>query len=197
MFPIEAGDINPESRIIPHLPGERLSPLGWVPCPGSPHLPSKLPLPPPSLCGLDLENVLTGSLVPLPGPVSAAVVRRAAGRREPPGHAHRVLQHAHEPAGQDLPLPTPPGLLQGAPGRPQAPHGQPVSGLLPAAPRRVGEAMGWRTLPWRGRDFPQVTDEGTAAQRGEATCPKVTHLEGGPCDLEPPSILCMSPPGPL
>lgn len=74
MFPIEAGDINPEDRIIPHLPGEGLSHLGGVTCPGSPHLPSKLPPLPLPLLGLDLENVLTVSLVPLPDPVSTEVV---------------------------------------------------------------------------------------------------------------------------
>ena len=37
MFPIEAGDINPENRIIPHLPGEEWaeSPV-WAPLPRLP-----------------------------------------------------------------------------------------------------------------------------------------------------------------
>lgn len=74
MFPIEAGDINPQNRIIPHLPGEGLSPRGGVTCPGSPPLPSKLPPLPSPLLGLDLENVLTASVVPLPDPVSTEVV---------------------------------------------------------------------------------------------------------------------------
>lgn len=58
MFPIEAGEINPESRIIPHLPGEAgpgasrcphlPGPSHLPPPPGVPHLPgpSHLPSPP-------------------------------------------------------------------------------------------------------------------------------------------------------
>ena len=33
MFPIEAGDINPENRIIPHLPGEEQGGPSWIPSP--------------------------------------------------------------------------------------------------------------------------------------------------------------------
>lgn len=111
MFPIEAGDINPQNRIIPHLPGEEQGPLARPPWPAAPQ-PHP---PPPAPSGTRPGRVLTGPLLSLLGPSSPTVVRRAAGRREPPGHPHRVLQCPHEPAGQDLPLSPTPRLLQGAP----------------------------------------------------------------------------------
>lgn len=56
MFPIEAGDINPENRIIPHLPGEGLSyPGGLLVLALLTCLP-RCPPPPLPLPGLDLKK---------------------------------------------------------------------------------------------------------------------------------------------
>lgn len=67
MFPIEAGDINPENRIIPHLPGEGLSYPGGLLVLALLTCPPRCPLLPYPFLDLTSRNVLTVSLVPLPG----------------------------------------------------------------------------------------------------------------------------------
>lgn len=75
MFPIEAGDINPENRIIPHLPGEKWGWVTWVGSPAPAPLICPLTVPStPTVSGLDLASMLTGPLVSFPGPASPAVV---------------------------------------------------------------------------------------------------------------------------